>query len=202
MSMRSAQKVITKHGQKLENVDGKYHCCHAVIEFDDRPDHTEIMTFDDITKAWAQGQTYKEGGNSVHTKFAAEMAKKTVINRACKAFINSSSDSSLLVGAFNRADAARDEADIDQEIAESANMQFIDIEAEDSPDLEPAEGSEKPAEAAQKPAEKEQKQQKAEKGQQTIGPGFMITALATRRGERLSSDGRSRAPGLRRPSGS
>ncbi len=171
--IRGKQKVITKHGQKLENVDGKnIIAAYAVIEFDDRPDHTEIMTFDDIKKAWAQGQTYKEGGNSVHTKFAAEMAKKTVINRACKAFINSSSDSSLLVGAFNRADAARDEADIDQEIAESANMQIIDIEAEDIPDLEPAEGSEKPAEAAQKPAEKEQKQQKAEKGQQTIGPGF------------------------------
>lgn len=171
--IRGKVKKIIKHGQKLENVDGKnIIAAYAVIEFDDRPDHTEIMTMDDIKQAWAQGQTYKENGASVHTKFAGEMAKKTVINRACKAFINSSSDSSLLVGAFNRADAARDEADIDQEISGGANMQIIDIDAEEIPDPKPDENSEKPAETAQKAPEKEQKQQKPEKGQQSTWPGF------------------------------
>ncbi len=174
--IRGKVKKIIKHGQKLENVDGKnIVAAYAVIEFDDRPDHTEIMTMDDIKQAWAQGQTYKDGGNSVHTKFAGEMAKKTVINRACKAFINASSDSSLLVSAFNRADAARDEADIDQEIAESANMQIIDIEAEEITEEPETPKSKKPAETAKKEpesAKKEPKQQKPEKGQQSIGPGF------------------------------
>lgn len=177
--IRGKVKKIIKHGQKLENVDGKnIVAAYAVIEFDDRPDHTEIMTIADIKQAWAQGQTYKEGGSSVHHKFAAEMAKKTVINRACKAFINSSSDSSILVGAYNRADDARAEDEIDTEIEEQANMRIIDIEYAEAEEVvtdgEPeTEKNEKPAKTEQKPPEKAQKDQKADPGQQTIGgPGF------------------------------
>lgn len=177
--IKGKQKQITKHTQKLENIDGKnIVAAYAVIEFEDRAAYTEIMTIADIKQAWLQGQTYKEGGSSVHHKFAAEMAKKTVINRACKAFINSSSDSSILVGAYNRADDARAEDEIDTEIAEQANMRIIDIEYTEPEEVvtdgEPEpEKNEKPAKTAPKPPEKAQKDQKADPGQQTIGgPGF------------------------------
>ena len=58
------------------------------------------MTMDQIKKAWGQGAT--KGGSPAHKDFTEEMAKKTVINRACKRFINTSDDSPVLVDAFNR----------------------------------------------------------------------------------------------------
>jgi recombination protein RecT len=135
------RKTVTKHVQKLENVKVEnIAAAYAVIEFGGtRPDHVEIMTIDEIKRAWAQGQTYKPDGNGVHQKFAEEMAKKTVINRACKAFINSSNDSSLLIKAFNRADDVRTEEAAQREIDERANREVIDIETGEITDAPPAE---------------------------------------------------------------
>jgi len=168
--IKGKQKQITKHTQKLENIDGKnIVAAYAVIEFEDRAAYTEIMTMAEIKQAWLQGQVYKEGGNSVHHKFAAEMAKKTVINRACKAFINSSNDSSLLIRAYNRAGETIAEAEMDQEIAEQANQDYIDIEAEIVDDPPEDENTK----TEQNQPEKGQKGKMADPAQQTIvGPGF------------------------------
>ena len=182
--IRGKHKQITKHTQKLENIDGKsIVAAYAVIEFEDRQDYTEIMTMAEIKQAWLQGQVYKEGGNSVHHKFAAEMAKKTVINRACKAFINSSNDSSLLIRAYNRAGDVIDEQDLDEEIATNANGEVIDIEGEilEEADEKAEENIEEQTKTEEKTPEKEQippkNEQKAPEkdnpGQQTLdGPGF------------------------------
>ena len=182
--IRGKHKQITKHTQKLENIDGKsIVAAYAVIEFEDRQDYTEIMTMAEIKQAWLQGQVYKEGGNSVHHKFAAEMAKKTVINRACKAFINSSNDSSLLIRAYNRAGDVIDEQDLDEEIATNANGEIIDIEGEilEEADEKAEENIEEQTKTEEKTPEKEQippkNEQKAPEkdnpGQQTLdGPGF------------------------------
>ena len=51
----------------------------------------------------------KEG--STHKEFAQEMARKTVINRACKRYLNSSDDGSLLMYHVNRADEVAAEAE-------------------------------------------------------------------------------------------
>lgn len=66
--------------------------------------------------------------------------------------------------------------ELDQEIAENANQDYIDIEAEivdDPPETEDPKTEQKQAKNDKKQAEKEQKQQKDDSGQQTIGgPGF------------------------------
>lgn len=68
------------------------------------------------------------------------MAKRTVINRAAKAFINTSDDSDLLVQAINnsteneydneRVDVTPDE--VQKQIEENANSEIIDMEYENS----------------------------------------------------------------------
>lgn len=93
--------VITTHSQKLENIDNtKIKAAYAVVTKADGTHHVELMTIEQIRKAWGQGAT--KGSSPAHKNFAEEMAKKTVINRACKLFINTSDDSAILSSAFNR----------------------------------------------------------------------------------------------------
>lgn len=92
---------ITRHAQKLENIDiAKIKAVYAVVLTADDKYYVELMTMDQVRKAWGQGAT--KGNSPAHKNFAEEMAKKTVINRACKLFVNTSSDSAILTSAFNR----------------------------------------------------------------------------------------------------
>ena len=156
-SIKRGQKHIEKHIQKIENVcDKNITAAYCVIELPEGREHVEIMTIDQIKKAWSQGQTYKgDGGTSPHNKFGEEMAKRTVINRACKALINSSNDVSLLFKKhFNEAEEAMAEAQMDEEIRENANKDYIDVEGtveEDVPFEEVAATEEEPP-AEEKPA--------------------------------------------------
>ena len=54
------------------------------------------MTKKQIDVSWTQAKT-----TAVHSKFGTEMAKRTVINRAAKNYINTSNDSDTLVQAIN-----------------------------------------------------------------------------------------------------
>ena len=130
-SINRGKKTVEKHTQKIENVDDKnITAAYCIIELEGGREHTEIMNIDQIKKAWSQGQTYKgDGGSSTHNKFGEEMAKRTVINRACKALINSSNDVSLLFKKhFNEAEEALTEAQMDEEIQDKANKESIDVE--------------------------------------------------------------------------
>lgn len=92
---------ITRHKTSFENIDiTKIKGAYAVVLRKKAEPYVEIMTMDQIKKAWGQGAT--KGGSPAHKNFTEEMAKKTVINRACKRFINTSDDSPVLVDAFNR----------------------------------------------------------------------------------------------------
>lgn len=131
------RKEITEHEQALENIDGgKIKAAYClVINNDGEIVKTEIMTIDEIKKAWAQSQMkpIDEKGNikagTTHDKFTAEMCKKTVINRTCKPIINASSDAHLL-RSFSRTDEVIAEENAAAEIAENANKEVIDIEYE------------------------------------------------------------------------
>jgi recombination protein RecT len=163
---------ITKHKQAFQSrVNAKYIGGYCVIEWnDDRPDHAEIMTMNEIEAAWKQGQNYKnvgdyENGTGTHGKFTEEMIKKSVTNRACKRFINSSDDSDL-IEAYNEASMARTEHDVQEEIEENANSEVIDIETEEpEPQSEP-ELKTKPEYHEESAPEQKPEQQKLE------GPGF------------------------------
>ncbi|MFZ4564048.1 MAG: recombinase RecT [Bacteroidales bacterium] len=91
----TGMKKITVHAQRMENLDdAKIIGAYAVVTFDDGGVNTEIMTMAQIQKSWEQGST--KGQSPAHKNFPGEMAKKTVINRACKLLIAASDDSVLM----------------------------------------------------------------------------------------------------------
>lgn len=84
-------KTITKHEQVFDNIDtNKIRGAYAVLHFRDDSKYVEVMTITQIKQSWQQGDA--KGNSPAHTKFPDEMAKKTVISRACKPFVNSSLD--------------------------------------------------------------------------------------------------------------
>jgi recombination protein RecT len=172
-AIERGRKRILKHVQKIENIrNDKIIAAYCVIEFgDDRPPYTEIMTIDQIRQAWKQSQLYREDGNGTHQKFTDQMAIKTVINRACKALINSSNDNNLFLRSFNRADEMVSEHEVEEEIAANANKDVLDVKFEDAP--EEAEEAQETAPPEPEPSGKRKPPVKVE--QQTIadgGPGF------------------------------
>lgn len=112
MEINNGVKTITKHVQNLMNIDvGKIIGAYTVIEKTDGSVFTEIMNINQIKQAWRQSKqsynifengTNEIKGDSVHGKFTDQMVLKTVINRACKTFANTSDDSDLLIESFNR----------------------------------------------------------------------------------------------------
>ena len=139
-------KVILEHTQDLANVDKrKIKAAYCIVVPAEGEPHTEIMTMDQIKQAWMQSRQspFDEQGNlkpgSVHAKFSEEMAKKTVTNRTCKMFINSSNDDSLIVERINRSDDEAEEAEFEEEVKQSANGEVLDAEyVEKTTDAEPA----------------------------------------------------------------
>ena len=57
------------------------------------------MTKKEIDQSWSKTKAYK---NTVQKEFSQEMAKRTVINRAAKMFVNTSDDSDLMIDAISR----------------------------------------------------------------------------------------------------
>ena len=132
------RKVITRHVQKLENVDtSKMRGAYAVVTFTDpeRPETVEIMTWPQIEKAWSKGQ----GDNPARRDFPDQMALRTVLNRALKLHINSSDDNHLGLEAFNQEPDEAVEASVEQEARELGNGEIIDVDAVEAED-EPVEG--------------------------------------------------------------
>lgn len=94
---KTGKKVVTKHVQKLENIDNdKIVGAWCLVPYADHPDwepKVEIMTMKEIRQSWLQGPT--KGQSPAHRNFPQEMAKKTVIGRACKLFISTSDDAGV-----------------------------------------------------------------------------------------------------------
>lgn len=134
--LRGKTRIIT-HKQKLENIEkAKIKAAYATVIYKDGRDESVIMTIDEIKQAWKQSNIHPidDKGNiklgTVHDKFMAEMAKKSVINRICKPIFNGSDDSNLVAYYAKQTDADLVEAEVEEEIAEKANQELIDIEVE------------------------------------------------------------------------
>lgn len=124
VNSETGRKKIVKHDQTLENInDESIRGAYAVLTFTDKSEpYLEVMSLDQIKKAWMQGAT--KGQSPAHKNFTGEMAKKTVISRACKLFFTSSDDSVLM---------EEDEFDVpthvrDTKVAEQGNKRKINIE--------------------------------------------------------------------------
>ncbi|MCE5023464.1 RecT family recombinase [Staphylococcus simulans] len=122
-----------KHEQDFFNIDkNKIKGAYCTIVFDDdRENYIEIMTMDQIEQAWLQSSMIKDEAalkkSKTHNNFKEEMAKKTVINRAAKRYINTSSDEGLLRFAQESEERQRKEV-FDAEVEQNANKEEIDFE--------------------------------------------------------------------------
>lgn len=85
--------------------------------------HTEYMDMDQIKKAWNQGPM--KGNSPAHKNFPDQMAMKTVINRACKMYANTSDDSDIFIEQLENT-----QAEVRKEIEENANKEVLDFKDE------------------------------------------------------------------------
>lgn len=94
---KTGKKVVKKHIQKLQNINNdKIVGAWCLVPYAEHPDwepKVEVMTMDEIRRSWMQGAT--KGQSPAHRNFPQEMAKKTVIGRACKLFVSTSDDAGV-----------------------------------------------------------------------------------------------------------
>ena len=168
--IEDGNKILDKHEQSITNIDNdKIIGAYAVIIMQDGTKMLEVMNMKQIKQSWQQGYGYKEGSGT-HSKFADQMAKKTVINRALKQIINTHGDVFVQEADERTEDVDRMEqveADVAYEIEANSNKEEFVVE--ESPVIE-----EKPAPktvADVTAGAKEKEPVKAEKKQEV--PDFM-----------------------------
>lgn len=124
---------LLSHKTSFENRDKDILGAYAIVQTADGEEILTVMTKKEIETSWGQSKT----SQSVHKKFPQEMAKRTVINRAAKAFVNTSDDSDLLIEAVNRSTESEfepqikdmgDIQEVQKEIEQNANTEEIDIQ--------------------------------------------------------------------------
>lgn len=126
IDVNTGNRKIIKHTQSFQNIDiTKIKGAYAVVIRENADNFVEIMTMEQIRKAWGQGAT--KGNSVAHKNFTEEMAKKTVINRACKMFVNTSDDSAILTEAYNRTTES-DYAKEDRLIYDADAEVIVDVE--------------------------------------------------------------------------
>lgn len=169
--IEDGNKVFDYHEQDFMNIDNdKIIGAYAVIIMNDGTKYLEVMNMNQIKKSWQQGYGYKEGSGT-HAKFADQMAKKTVINRALKQIINTHGDAFV-----QEADERTEEVDR-SEMLESDVAYEIEVNgnAEEFVPEEPVQIEEKPRPktvADVTAGSKEKEPVKAEEVEQPL-PDFM-----------------------------
>lgn len=123
---------IVQHNQVLENIDNtKIKGAYAILTLADGSKSVTIMSMQQIRASWNQGAT--KGTSPAHKNFAEEMAKKTVIGRACKMMINSSSDAWLYEG--KRDEDEVDKSEEQRKFAQSQAKESVVIDLSDAIDV-------------------------------------------------------------------
>lgn len=116
----TGRKHIEKHKQSLANViPEEIVGAYAIVTYNDGTTDSEIMSLNQIHKAWAQGGS--KGTSPAHKNFPDQMCEKTVIGRALKIESGSSDDSSLLVN-------DPESANVQNIIGEKANKKELTFE--------------------------------------------------------------------------
>jgi recombination protein RecT len=113
---------IKSYKPKMENVSHENLIgAFALIIGENEILHLEVMTMEQIKAAWNQGQM--KGKSPAHINFTEEMAKKTVINRACKMYANTTDDSDIFAQMLNKTST-----EVEMEIEANANKEVLDFE--------------------------------------------------------------------------
>ena len=97
--------IVKKFVPNFANQDKPIIGAFALIKTDEGNRYT-VMTIKEIKQSWSQT---RQKNNRVQQNFGQEMAKRTVLNRAAKMFINTTDDSDLLTAAIN--DTTKNEYD-------------------------------------------------------------------------------------------
>lgn len=95
----NGRDVLKSHTTSFENRDKDIIGAYAIVEKVDGEKIYTFMTKKEIDVCWNKSSSRDR---SVHKEFPAEMAKRTVINRACKYYVNTSTDADMLIQAINR----------------------------------------------------------------------------------------------------
>lgn len=131
IDVKTGRQEIYKHDQKLANISNdKIIASYAIVIYKDGSTDATVMSMEEIRTAWNQGAP--KGNSPAHKNFTQEMAKKTVINRACKTPINSSTDV-ILVGGYDEENEEAPTIDIKHEIIEDTASQPIVFEISEAP---------------------------------------------------------------------
>ena len=94
IDLKTGIKTVTQHDQEFGNIDvAKLKGAYAIITYEDGRIEYDIMTMAQITASWNMGNA--RGNSPAHKAFPDQMACRTVINRALKIPVNSSSDNDL-----------------------------------------------------------------------------------------------------------
>lgn len=141
--------IVTKFKPSFANLDKPIKGAFAFIKLTNGRTAYTVMTKAQIDVSWSQSRNRQ---NKVQDKFSDEMAKRTVINRAAKIFINTSDDSDLLTGSINAATEAEYEEpkDVTATTEEESSTQLLaDFKKaqETEKKSNTPQGSEKPVEA-------------------------------------------------------
>lgn len=82
---------LVSHKTAIQNVSpANIQAAYAVVINRDGSRHIEVMTIDMIRSAWGQGAA--KGNSAAHRGFTDQMAKKSVIARACKVALEATQD--------------------------------------------------------------------------------------------------------------
>ena len=129
---------LLKHDTHWMNRDNPIQGAYAIIETDTGEQTLTVMTKKEISQSWSQAKS-----QHVHNKFGQEMAKRTVINRAAKNFLNTSDDSDLLINAINETTENEYEDKPREDVTESAKgndlIKKLEEQKEPVPEVERAE---------------------------------------------------------------
>lgn len=118
VDLSNGRKKVTKHKQKLQNIDlTKIVGAYAIVTYNDASTDTEIMTITQIRTSWSMGGA--KGNSPAHNKFTDQMCEKTVISRSLKIETSSSDDKGLMTD--------KTAIDVQHEIKQKANKQEIDF---------------------------------------------------------------------------
>lgn len=138
--------IVTKFKPSFANLDKPIKGAFAFIKLTNGRTAYTVMTKAQIDVSWSQSRNRQ---NKVQDKFSDEMAKRTVINRAAKMFINTSDDSDLLTGSINAATEAEYEEPKDVTAATTEEESSTQLLA----DFKKAQAAEKKNDTPQGPEE-------------------------------------------------
>jgi recombination protein RecT len=160
---KHGRKQITKHEQKIQNIDmDKIVGAYAIVTYKDgETTQAEVMTMKQIKQSWMQGAT--KGQSPAHRNFPDRMAEKTVANRLLTSIINASDDSALLEDVQTEDSSGRVTQPSEQKSSEVKTITFDEaVEVHDEPEPEPEQEEEPPKKAEKKPVEKEKEEKEPE----------------------------------------